>query len=387
MRQLLLYHMLAFFAGFVLDLIFGDPQGFPHPVRWIGTVIARLTDRYLKKAERGTKRAANCADGTIRKEAGQPAQAGERMSDQAEETSGSRKRIRTDGETGAERTEDDAAYIRQRKRRYGLYMVIEVILLTGLVSAAVLIFCWYVHPILGCAMEAFMTYQMLAAKSLRTESMRVYTALRNGTLEDARHAVSMIVGRDTAQLDREHVAMAAVETVAENTSDGEIAPMLCFALGGPVLGWMYKAVNTMDSMVGYKNEKYIDFGRAAAKLDDAVNFLPSRISAYLMIFACRLCGKDYDAARAKRIYLRDRRKHASPNSAQTESACAGALGLRLAGDASYFGKIVKKPFIGDRIRPTEPEDIPRANRLMYATAMLCEGICLLILLLVYFLCG
>ena len=333
MRQLLLYHMLAFFAGFVLDLIFGDPQGFPHPVRWIGTVIARLTDRYLKKAERGTKRAANCADGTIRKEAGQPAQAGERMSDQAEETSGSRKRIRTDGETGAERTEDDAAYIRQRKRRYGLYMVIEVILLTGLVSAAVLIFCYHVHPILGCAMEAFMTYQMLAAKSLRTESMRVYTALREGTLEDARHAVSMIVGRDTAQLDREHVAMAAVETVAENTSDGEIAPMLCFALGGPVLGWMYKAVNTMDSMVGYKNEKYIDFGRAAAKLDDAVNFLPSRISAYLMIFACRLCGKDYDAARAKRIYLRDRRKHASPNSAQTESACAGALGLRLEGDA------------------------------------------------------
>ncbi|MDD5860314.1 MAG: adenosylcobinamide-phosphate synthase CbiB [Eubacteriales bacterium] len=376
--------MLAFFAGFVLDLIFGDPQGFPHPVRWIGTVIARLTDRYLKKAERGTKRAANCADGTIRKEAGQPAQAGERMSDQAEETSGSRKRIRTDGETGAERTEDDAAYIRQRKRRYGLYMVIEVILLTGLVSAAVLIFCYHVHPILGCAMEAFMTYQMLAAKSLRTESMRVYTALREGTLEDARHAVSMIVGRDTAQLDREHVAMAAVETVAENTSDGEIAPMLCFALGGPVLGWMYKAVNTMDSMVGYKNEKYIDFGRAAAKLDDAVNFLPSRISAYLMIFACRLCGKDYDAARAKRIYLRDRRKHASPNSAQTESACAGALGLRLAGDASYFGKIVKKPFIGDRIRPTEPEDIPRANRLMYATAMLCEGICLMILFLVYF---
>ena len=387
MRQLLLYHMLAFFAGFVLDLIFGDPQGFPHPVRWIGTVIARLTDRYLKKAERGTKRVANCADGTIRKEAGQPAQAGERMSDQAEETSGSRKRIRTDGETGAERTEDDAAYIRQRKRRYGLYMVIEVILLTGLVSAAVLIFCYHVHPILGCAMEAFMTYQMLAAKSLRTESMRVYTALREGTLEDARHAVSMIVGRDTAQLDREHVAMAAVETVAENTSDGEIAPMLCFALGGPVLGWMYKAVNTMDSMVGYKNEKYIDFGRAAAKLDDAVNFLPSRISAYLMIFACRLCGRDYDAARAKRIYLRDRRKHASPNSAQTESVCAGALGLRLAGDASYFGKIVKKPFIGDRIRPTEPEDIPRANRLMYATAMLCEGSCLLILLLVYFLCG
>lgn len=194
----------------------------------------------------------------------------------------------------------------------------------------------------------------------------------------------MIVGRDTQDLTTEGVTKAAVETVAENASDGVIAPLFYLAIGGPVLGWAYKAVNTMDSMVGYKNEKYIDFGRAAAKLDDAVNFLPSRISAYLMIFACRLCGKDYDAARAKRIYLRDRRKHASPNSAQTESACAGALGLRLAGDASYFGKIVKKPFIGDRIRPTEPEDIPRANRLMYATAMLCEGICLMILFLVYF---
>ena len=276
--------------------------------------------------------------------------------------------------------------VRRRKRQYGLYMVIEVVLLTGLAAAAVLVVCYHLHPFFGCAAEAFMTGQMLAAKSLRTESMKVYTALREGTLADARHAVSMIVGRDTERLDREHVAMAAVETVAENTSDGEIAPMLCFALGGPVLGWMYKAVNTMDSMVGYKNETYIDFGRAAAKLDDVVNFLPSRISAWLMILACHLCGKDYDAARARRIYLRDRRKHASPNSAQTESACAGALGLRLAGDASYFGKVVKKPFIGDRMRPTEPEDIPRANRLMYAASMLCEGICLLTLLMIWFLC-
>ena len=381
MKQLLLYHMLALFAGFLLDLLLGDPQGFPHPVRWIGTGIAHLANRYLKKAESAPERRRGAEAATVT----------ERASGRAEQSVSRSLAGDLEGEINpaeealAEMRERESC-VRRRKRQYGLYMVIEVVLLTGLAAAAVLVVCYHLHPFFGCAAEAFMTGQMLAAKSLRTESMKVYTALRDGTLADARHAVSMIVGRDTERLDREHVAMAAVETVAENTSDGEIAPMLCFALGGPVLGWMYKAVNTMDSMVGYKNETYIDFGRAAAKLDDVVNFLPSRISAWLMILACHLCGKDYDAARARRIYLRDRRKHASPNSAQTESACAGALGLRLAGDASYFGKVVKKPFIGDRMRPTEPEDIPRANRLMYAASMLCEGICLLTLLMIWFLC-
>ena len=195
----------------------------------------------------------------------------------------------------------------------------------------------------------------------------------------------MIVGRDTSVLDKEGVAKATIETVAENTSDGVIAPMLYTALGGPIVGFFYKATNTMDSMVGYKNEKYLYFGRTAAKLDDAVNYIPARISAYFMILAAFLCGKCFDGRRAYRIYKRDNRNHASLNSAQTESVCAGALGIRLAGDASYFGTIVKKPYIGDAVRSVEYEDIKRVNRLMYGTAWLSEILCLAVMVLICFL--
>ena len=206
--------------------------------------------------------------------------------------------------------------------------------------------------------------------------------LTAGSLEGARKAVSMIVGRDTEHLTEEGVAKAAIETVAENTSDGVIAPMLYTALGGPVLGFLYKAVNTMDSMVGYQNEKYLYFGRAAAKLDDVVNFLPARISALLMVGTACVSGKSYSGKQAWRIWRRDNRKHASPNSAQTESVCAGALGIQLAGDASYFGRIVKKPCIGDPTRPVEAEDIRRTNRLMNRTAWICEILCLGIMMIV-----
>jgi len=235
---------------------------------------------------------------------------------------------------------------------------------------------YYIHPCLGVLIETIMTYQILATKCLKVESMKVYHCLQTEGLEAARKAVSMIVGRDTSVLDEEGVAKAAIETVAENTSDGVIAPMLYTALGGPILGFFYKAVNTMDSMVGYKNEKYLYFGRAAAKLDDLVNYIPARISAYLMICAAFIGGKSFNGRQAYKIYKRDNRKHASPNSAQTESVCAGALGIRLAGDASYFGKIVKKPFIGDARRSVEYEDIKRVNKLMYMTSWLCEMICL-----------
>ncbi len=189
----------------------------------------------------------------------------------------------------------------------------------------------------------------------------------------------MIVGRDTLTLDRAGIIRAAVETVAENTSDGVIAPLLYTALGGPILGFLYKAVNTMDSMIGYQNDKYLYFGRAAAKLDDLVNYIPARISALLMILACRLGGIDYNSHRAWQIWRRDRYQHASPNSAQTEAACAGALGIRLAGDAYYFGELVKKPYIGDETRAVEDEDIVRVNRLMYLAAFLCEAACLILL--------
>ena len=211
-------------------------------------------------------------------------------------------------------------------------------------------------------------YQILAARSLSVESKKVYHALKTQDVEGARKAVSMIVGRDTKSLTEEGIAKAAVETVAENTSDGVTAPLMFLMLGGAPLGFLYKAVNTMDSMLGYKNEKNLYFGRVAAKMDDVFNYLPSRVSAVLMIAAAFLTGMD--AKKAAQIYKRDRRKHASPNSAQTESVCAGALQVQLAGDAWYFGVLHKKETIGDPIRPVEAEDIKRAGRLMYVTAVL-----------------
>jgi adenosylcobinamide-phosphate synthase len=213
--------------------------------------------------------------------------------------------------------------------------------------------------------------------------MKVYRELKEGTLESARKAVSMIVGRDTEVLDETGVTKAAVETVAENFSDGVIAPMLYAAIGGPVLGLTYKAINTMDSMVGYRNDRYMWFGTAAAKLDDLVNYIPSRLSALLLIAASDVSGSDYDASRAFRIWKRDRANHKSPNAAQTESAAAGALGLQLAGDAQYFGKTVKKPFIGDKTREVEPYDIVRMNLLMNAAALIGFILCMAIIFIAY----
>ena len=313
------YHILAFFFGFLLDLLLGDPYWLPHPIRLIGSLISGLEKKLL-----------------------------------------------------GGRTEKN----HKKELKKGVLLVFLVLFITFSVSVILIVGTYNIHPYLGVLVETIMTYQILAAKCLKVESMKVYHCLQTEGLEAARKAVSMIVGRDTSVLDEEGVAKAAIETVAENTSDGVIAPMLYTALGGPILGFFYKAVNTMDSMVGYKNEKYLYFGRAAAKLDDLVNYLPSRISAYLMICAAFTGGKGYSGRQAYKIYKRDNRKHASPNSAQTESVCAGALGIRLAGNASYFGKMVKKPFIGDSLRNVEYEDIKRVNKLMYLTAWLCEMICL-----------
>ena len=232
------------------------------------------------------------------------------------------------------------------------------------------------HPLLGLAVQMFWCGQALAAKGLMQESMNVYRELTKPDLPAARTAVSRIVGRDTQALTAEGVTKAAVETVAENASDGVIAPLLYMLLGGAPLALTYKAINTMDSMVGYKNTQYLYFGRAAAKLDDVANYLPSRIAALLWVAAAALTGND--ARSAWRIWRRDRRNHASPNSAQTESACAGALNVQLAGPAYYFGEYYPKPTIGDAVRPIEPEDIRRADRMMYAESLLALALGLLI---------
>lgn len=333
------YHVIAFFVGFILDCILGDPYCFPHPVKAIGKLISFMEKRYL----------------------------GEKTSETAQ-------------------TESGSFQVPPNKRQeQGRITVLVVLLCTVICADIVFMGAYMIHPIAGCIVEAVMTYQVLAAKCLCVESMKVYKALKNGTLEEARKAVSMIVGRDTEQLDEAGVTRAAVETVAENTSDGVIAPMLYLAIGGPVLGLLYKAINTMDSMIGYKNERYLDFGRAAAKLDDFVNYLPARISAWLMIFSCHFLGNSFIASEARRIYKRDHGKHSSPNSAHTESVCAGALGIQLGGDAAYFGKVVSKPTLGDGRRKIMPDDICLANRLMYGTTILCELLCIALMALVCYL--
>lgn len=307
--------LAALLTGYVLDLIFGDPRQIYHPIRIIGNLIAVL-EKGIRKVFPKTSRG-ELAGGTV--------------------------------------------------------LVVLVVLICTAVPAALLGLAAWIHPVVYWLLASFWCWQILATKSLKTESMKVYAPLKEGDLPAARRAVAMIVGRDTERLTEEGVAKAAVETVAENTSDGIVAPLIFLALGGPALGFFYKAVNTMDSMVGYKNERYLYFGRTAACLDDVLNFLPSRISAWLMILAAAFLGMD--GKNAKRIYLRDRRNHASPNSAQTEAVMAGALRVQLAGDAWYFGELYKKPTIGDPFRAVEPEDIVRANRLMYLTSALALAVC------------
>ena len=316
------YHMSALALGCALDLIIGDPYNIPHPIRWIGSLIAFLE----KKMNAGKSH----------------------------------------------------AVLKAR----GLLLVIAVMIIPAGLCAVIMFLAYCLNVYAGVAAEAVITCYMLAGKSLYNESMKVYRALAAGDVEGARKAVSMIVGRDTDNLDEEGITKAAVETVAENTSDGVIAPLLYLAIGGPVLGILYKSINTMDSMIGYKNEKYKDFGFFAAKFDDVFNFVPARISAFLMMIATLFAGRDFSFKGAVSIFFRDRYNHASPNSAQCESVCAGALGVRLAGDASYFGKVVHKPFIGDKTREIEPRDIPRSNRLMFLTGILTFIVCEIVLLLI-----
>ncbi|MGN1416083.1 MAG: adenosylcobinamide-phosphate synthase CbiB [Oscillospiraceae bacterium] len=297
--------VMPLIGGFVLDLIFGDPYNLPHPVRLMGRGIAAL-ERFFRRIMPNSLR------------------------------------------TG------------------GTYLALIMVTISGLVPMILLWACYSANVWLGAVAETVLVYYMLAARCLSDECMKVCRAVEEHDLEKARRAVSMIVGRDTDRLDEAGVLKAAVETAAENTSDGECAPLFYMGIGGAVLGFVYKAANTMDSMIGYKNEKYIEFGRFAAKLDDVLNFIPSRLSAVMMILAAHILK--LDGRSAYRIWKRDRRSQPSPNSAQTESAAAGALGLELLGDAYYFGKLHHKSTIGDNTREIESDDIGRMNKLMFVTS-------------------
>lgn len=308
--------ILAILCGFILDLLFADPQWLPHPVVIMGRSISGLEQR-LRKILPQTS-------------------AGERIG-------------------GA---------------ILAAILPIGTLLITG-------VLCFVaarIHPVLGFLLQAFWSWQALAMKGLKIESENVYRCLCDRGLTEGRRAVARIVGRDTQELSEEGVVKAAVETVAENFSDGVFAPLFYLCIGGAPLALTYKAINTMDSMIGYKNERYYYFGTAAAKLDDAANFIPSRLSALLWIAASALLR--FDGKNAWKMWRRDSRNHASPNSAQTESACAGALGIQLAGPAYYFGEYYDKPTIGDVLRPAEPEDILRAGRILYAAGGLGLLLCI-----------
>lgn len=313
-------------AGCALDAVLGDPRGWPHPVRLIGKQI-ELEEGLL------------------------------------------RKHVLGELENAGEAWPFDRA---KTERLCGYILTADVMLVAPVATWALLKLCARVSPWLALGAESFLCYQLIAARSLRDESMAVHDALVAGDLPAARQACGMIVGRDTDCLDEEGVARAAVETVAENASDGVVAPLLFMGLGGAPAAMLYKAVNTLDSMIGYKNERYLNMGRAAATLDDAFNIVPARVSGVLMCAAARLVG--LDARRAWEIFKRDRYNHTSPNSAHTEAACAGALGVQLGGGNVYFGEYVEKPTIGDATRAIEAEDIVRANKLMYATAALAAGV-------------
>ena len=322
MSDALLTHILildtyAIAAGYILDLLFGDPAGRFHPVCFIGKLISALDSKLYRESDPD-----------------------------------------------------------RRKQNRGVCLTVSVILITVLVTAGILALALAADTALGGKAAGWILYLIpasllcdstLAVRDLRKESMQVASALRKG-LPEARKALSCIVGRDTENLGEDAVIRAAVETVAENTTDGVVAPLFFLFLGGPAAAMAYKAVNTMDSMIGYKNERYLHFGRAAARLDDVLNFIPARIAALLWIIAAGLCREDRKGA--WRIWRRDRYKHESPNSAQTESACAGSLQVALAGDASYFGKLKRKPVIGDPVREITPDDIRRANRMMTVTSVL-----------------
>lgn len=303
-------YLLSIALAFLMDLLLGDPRSIPHPVVLMGKLISFL--------EKGLRSLFPKTEG------------GERWA--------------------------------------GRLLWLLVVLASFFLPLLLLLLALRIHPILCFLLHTVFSWQMLAIRSLRQETMKVVPPLRRGNLPVARKALSMIVGRDTQELSREGIVKACVETVAENTADGIIAPLFYLFLGGAPLAMLYKAVNTMDSMIGYIDPPYTHLGRFAAKADDVFNFLPARLCALLLLGAGVLRG--WDGKRAWRTFQRDRYKHASPNSAQTESMVAGLLGVQLAGDASYGGHLHKKETIGDPLRPIRISDIAETCRLSLGTACL-----------------
>ena len=402
----------------IVDLSVGDPPGLWHPVQGIGALISRTESglRRLFKIPVGKEKLHHNINNISNINNADNARSAQDNQD-TQNTQNTQNTQSTQSTQNAQDTQDiqnaqDTQNARESRERAagGVLVLLVLIASTGLVLL-LLALCRRINPWLGIIAEGILCGRLLALRSLREAAYAVRDPLLQGDVDGARRAVSMIVGRDTDPLNAEGIAKAAVETVAENTSDGVTAPLFYMFLFGGIGGTFYKAVNTMDSMIGYKNERYRFFGTAAARLDDVMNYIPSRLSALLMILTCvvpfkgisntqspqgtlqsksqgRLKEESPDTPQEKlpdmraafRIWRRDRRKSPSPNCAQTESVCAGALHLRLLGDTWYFGKLHHKAEIGDGDRAVEPHDITRAVSLMVRTSLLLYAIGIAVLL-------
>lgn len=299
--------MIAIIIGFFMDLIIGDPHNPVHPVRIIGNLGKAMEKLYRKLFKNNLKLA-------------------------------------------------------------GLLTWISIIIPTFLVTFLIVKIASSINNILGIVVQGILIYFCISAKGLKVEGLKVIKILKSGDIKGARKQLSYIVGRDTTELDSQSIVRAVIETVAENMSDGIIAPLFFIGLGGAPLAMAYKAVNTCDSMFGYKNEKYIDFGYVSAKMDDVFNYIPARLTGYFIVIASFILGYDYK--KSYRIYKRDRYNHTSPNSAHPEAAVAGALGIMLGGANYYFGKLVEKPTIGDKAKEIEISDLYKTNKILLTVSIL-----------------
>ena len=322
MNKLIL--VIKIWIAYVLDLIFGDPQNIIHPVQVIGKMISS-GEKYLL----------------------------------------------------GKRHESD------RKYKFFAGMILNITVISVTYAVTYLIYKSSENSIIFTVAEIYLMYTIFSINSLAREGNRVYNILKEGNIERARKDLSYLVSRDTGTMDEKMIIRSTMETISENTVDGIVAPMLYMFLGGLPLSITYKAINTFDSMVGYKNEKYMDFGKFSAKLDDVANFIPARITGILIVIASMILGYDYK--NSLKIFIRDRKNHSSPNSGHAEAGVAGALGVQFGGRVSYFGKEVDKPVIGDKIKDFELEDIKKNIKIMYAASFLSLVMFSVISLGIYFL--
>ena len=316
--------VIKIWIAYVLDLIFGDPQNIIHPVQIIGKMI-----NIGEKSLLGKK------------------------------------------------------YKSDRKYKFFAGMILNITIISLTYGITYLIHRTSENSIIFTVAEIYLMYTIFSINSLAREGNRVYNILKEGNIEKARKDLSYLVSRDTETMDEKMIIRSTMETISENTVDGIVAPMFYMFLGGLPLSMAYKAINTLDSMVGYKNEKYIDFGKFSAKLDDVANFIPARITGIFIILASMILG--YNGKEAWRIFFRDRKNHSSPNSAHSEASVAGALGVQFGGRVSYFGKEVDKPTIGDKKKEFEIEDIKKNIKIMYATSFLSLVVFSAIFVGIYFL--